>query len=145
MTDSMRNLLVAAMTKAMKAEPLLPGEYHLRGRVVVEVDCTVRKGEPQTYRPTVHLPLKAILGLALVKAGVNAGDIAFIVAEAAKEALENGREVEVALEPTEEGLKAVEKLLDRLPPQTREGASKIVGNVEVVEFHESRLPALATA
>ena len=123
-----------AIAKTREAPKLAPGKYHVSGQAIVSIDADVSKGEPTTYTPTTHLPLKAVLAIALKKAGVQKRNIEKIVLEAATEALGNGATVGEELAVTERALKAVEKMLAKLPPQTREGATKVNGTVRVVSF-----------
>jgi len=127
-----KDLVAVAMTKKLDTEPLPAGEYTIQGVALVKVDVTIKKAPATTYRPTCHLPLKAVLAVALRKAGVQAGNIAAVIAEAAQEALALGEKVGEELEATEAAIKQVEAMLDKLPPQKREGATRVEGSVQVV-------------
>lgn len=133
MSLNVTDLVALAMSKKLKADAPPPGEYVVSGLATVRVNVRIAKGEPTMYRPTSSLPLKGVLAVALRRAGVMRGNIARIIAEAATEALEAGEKVE-GLEETEEAIKAVEKMLERLPPKSREGATRVEGDVELLGF-----------
>lgn len=112
-----------------------PGTHRVKGFLTLEVDATITKGEPNSYVPTVALPLKSILAIALRKAGVQAKNIERIVVEAATEALAFGDKVD--LEATERGLEAVKGMLAKLPLKVREGSTRVDGTARVVEYRNA--------
>jgi hypothetical protein len=135
--DQLQELVPACLAKraAGELDELPPGRYRVRGLATVRVDCFLSQAAPQEYTPTAKLPLKAILAVALRKAGVKRDAIAELIAKAAATALKAGDDIAQELEVTEEALKVVEKQITAaLPRETRKGAVKVDGEVKVVSF-----------
>ncbi len=101
------------------------------------MDLNINKSEPTEFRPTVKLPIKKVLAVALADAGVSLNDIERIITDATKKVLAEGGKVADYIEVTQAALNEVEKLLAKLPAETREGQTRVVGTVEIVSFTEA--------
>lgn len=146
MTTLDNTLLVALASRLDKladSKSLQPGTRDIHVRIVLDANLTVSKGRDVSYVPTVKLPLKNVLAVALAKAGFQRDNISALIEEAAREALAGGDMVADAILVTDEAMERVEKSLAKLPPAIRSGATKVTGEIEFVSVGE--LPALKIA
>lgn len=104
------------------------GVHHVNGVVSVSLDAIISKEPVETYVPTVDLPLKKVLAIALQKAGVQRHNILRIIQEAAVEALKEKSQVSDYIEVTEKSLQQVSEMLRTLPKKTRDGKTVIAIN-----------------
>jgi len=123
---TVNEVVQTVLAKTIKAVGLPVGKYDLTGtKVTIELSGTMEKRPDEEYTPTVSVPVKAALILALQKAGVQDANISKILVEAMKEALAIGEKGEDAIKPHvkkyDEIEKAFVKTLAKLPKQTREG------------------------
>jgi len=131
--------LAKATDKIAKGCKLDVGTHNINMHVVVHVTGTIKKAADYTRPPTVSIPLKATLALALQKAGVQRENIARILVEAMTEALNMGEQGEVKiaaeLKDIDNAMSRVEEITAALPEQTVSGATtcKLTCEVEEVE------------
>lgn len=123
---SVNEVVATALAKQIKAVALPVGKYDLTGtKVTIELSGTMTKCDSEDYTPTVSVPVKAALILALQKAGVQDVNISKILVEAMKEALTLGKKGEDAIKAHVKKYDEIEedfvKTLAKLPKQTREG------------------------
>jgi hypothetical protein len=127
-------LLALALGRKLEAEPLEPGEYHVRGRVIVAVDCIVTKAQPVSARQPFRCDLAAVLAVILQQAGVKPERVAGAV-ERAVLAAQEGEASREHLDATAAGLERASKaIIDTLPPVHRDGVTKVVGTAEILRF-----------
>ena len=141
------NILAVALAnrldKLADSTTVSQGTHEIHARIVLDVNLTLSKGRDVSYIPTVKLPLKNVLAVALAKAGFQRDNIAKLIEEAAREALAGGDMVADAILVTDEAMERVEKSLAKLPAAVRSGATKVTGEIEFVQINQ--LPALAIA
>jgi len=132
-------LLAGALLKGLPPATLIPpGKHQVRGTVTIAVDCWLEKSEPTEARAS--WPAKDILGLALGLAVDDRDKLIEIMGRAAKKALDlAAKEKRVNLGDVAYALDAVHTAnLDRLPRVPREGATKVSGNVTIVDFAQAK-------
>ncbi len=133
---TLSNLLAQAITRGLAREDLPEGaaEHSLRGRATVEIDCTVQKLEDTEARPALKVDWPAVVAYLLKRLGkpcelvgptlkhalyVTENDLTYLVVDRAYVAA-----VKAALE---------EKAAAQ-DPKPRAGATKLAGQVEIVDW-----------
>jgi hypothetical protein len=138
----MNALLATALAdvskKLVKANgKVKPGVHRIDTTVLVRVSGTVTKLPDTEKVPTVSIPLKATLALALQKAGVQRDNIAAILVESMTEALNMGEQGEARiadnLKDVEEAMQRVSAITHDLPKTPVSGATNCKLTVEVEE------------
>jgi hypothetical protein len=115
------------------------GIHHVDTTVLVRITGTVTKLADTEKTPTVSIPLKATLALALQKAGIQRENIARILTEAMTEALNMDEQGEARIaeqiKDVEEAMARVEAITHDLPKTPVSGATncKLTCEVEEVE------------
>lgn len=140
---AIQNLAAAkaiASLETARAE-VQPGVYtDIEMTVTVRVD-KMTIGKDSEFTPTVAVPLKAALAIALTKAGVQADNIEAFLVECMTEALEQGKLGDEAIKAhdgrVEAALETIKGLMGKLPKQTRKGAVRLEGIALEVEALES--------
>lgn len=128
-------LAVALAYKGPKVEaPLEPGEYAVRGTVVLSVDCAVKKGEPVQAHQAATLDMgMVIVGIAErlnVKPSALAGILEAALLAASEEAVD-----QLYLDAVQGVLARVaSQLSEALPRVTRQGATRVTGEVAITSF-----------
>lgn len=133
--------IVEALSRKLGSdlEPLEPGEYVVRGKVTVNVDCVVSKGQPTSARQAVRLDPSRLLAAALRLAGVRMDKAANLIERAVQSATaEESPEAPEWLDVIEGTVgRCKSAIADALPMQPREGACKVTGSVVVGDFFRS--------
>lgn len=131
-----RDILIESLanwSKKKREETHLPeGKYEFHNEVLFQFDTVVTQKAGGLAVPTVALPLKKILAIALQKAGVQRENIAKIIQEAADEAAKAGDTVTEAMQATEEALERVTAILKTLPKIPRAGGVTVTGDVQIL-------------
>lgn len=121
--------LQKAVAEATKDMTLAPGSYQVDASFNVSIVGTMKKGNDVDYTPTVTIPLKQALALALHYAGCTRQNAQNIIIQAMTAAL-NGEDVSIAdaLPDVDAAMKHVQEITEALPKKTRSGAltSKLV-------------------
>lgn len=138
-----------AAKKLVKANgKVKAGVHRVDATVLVRLTGTVTKLEDTEKTPTVSIPLKATLALALQKAGIQRENIAAILVEAMTEALEMGEQGEARiadqLNDVEEAMQRVTAITRDLPKTPVSGATTCKLTCEVEEVEEVRNGEWAT-
>jgi hypothetical protein len=124
------NVIGAALAKffgnSKKEIPV--GHHQIKGTVTIALDAVIEKLPSESYIPTVDLPIKKVLAIALQKAGVQRENILKIIQESATEALNDATPVSDYLEVTENSLRRVSEMLANLPSKQRDGKTVIAVN-----------------
>lgn len=131
--------LAKATEKAAKSIKLTPGIHNVNMIVQVHVKGTIEKKADTEKTPTVSIPLKATLALALQKAGIQRENIARILTEAMTEALNMGEQGEAKiaqeLADVDAAMERVTAITATLPKTPVSGATncKLTAEVEILE------------
>ncbi len=142
MNAYLTNVITKALQSRMKARgdkvKLSTGKTEFHGQVILDIDVVVNKGADVEYVPTVDVPLKAVLAVALMKAGIQRENIVTTIMAAMNEAIALGEKKAEALFPlTDEAEKRVHQALAKLPKAMRAGPTTVVGTVEFADIIES--------
>lgn len=134
----MNDILHVALARLLKDQPDLPvGTVEVDETVTVHVKATVRRGEDETYVPTVSIPLKATMALLLHKAGFQRDQAAALLTAAMTDALNanvlGDTAVKALLADVDASMARVQAITTALPPATRAGKVTVRGTVAVVE------------
>jgi hypothetical protein len=140
------DLLAAALAKKFKGDVLPAGDHALRGILTLRVDCHVAKAPSYLSKPAVKIDWPRLAACLLAQiADLEDGrfrldDVGHLLEESAEQ-VEEGLVNELFLDAV---TAAVERITARareeLEPEDREGATKVVGDVEVLDWDTS-LPA----
>lgn len=115
-------LATALTSKLPRAKgQLRPGLHKVCGTATIRVDCHIKKDKPTTYTPSVSLDLDSIIILTLQSAGVPLAKAKELVPA-----------IYAAVAQEEKKLSA------GLQKKPRQGATRVVGEVEILSFTESR-------
>ena len=109
------------------------GKYHLKGYATIEIDVEVNKGEDENYQPTSKLPIKEVLATLVKKFKITQGQLEELIVEAYTNARNDGVSIKEELEFTEHTLNKVNKVLGKLPSETREGKTLMNGFVRIID------------
>lgn len=127
---------------------LQPGDYEVDTEVTLRIQGSVKKAEPGFYTPTSSIPLKTVLALVLERAGFQRENLKNLLVEVCSEALTQGKQVEERLKDRLKDMDAamahVQSILGKLPPQERQGATK-VSNFSVDEVEPLSLESVYVA
>ena len=129
MNDLINYVIAKKLASKIK---LTKGQYDVKGKVLLEVDAVVTKGEDETYTPTAELPIKEILATMVRKFKIKQGELEELLIEAYKASVNNESSLKEELDYTEHTLAKVNKVLDKLPEKTREGKTTINGIVRII-------------
>lgn len=130
------NVVRHSIHKALeKGKPFDPGKYQFSGRVVLDVETTVKKGGATQYTPSVKIPWQRVMVVCLSRMGFQRDAIIEKIIEAAEAARDMPEDL--ATEFNNNGTKAEEMFNDRLrsqlPTATRQGSTTWKGEVNVAE------------
>lgn len=138
-----KNALLVGLTKRMdklygkKGEnlKLAPGQHGFHGRVTLDVHLDIAKAQEVWQTPTTSIPLKAVLAIALQKAGVQRENIRDVLVDAMTEAINLEEETaEELMGVTEDAMGRVSQTLKHLPKVPREGATTVRGDIEFLDI-----------
>jgi hypothetical protein len=142
LTNALTKALQSKMNAAGKKVKLPTGKTEFHGQVILDVDVTVNKAADTEYTPTVDVPLKAVLAVALMKAGIQKANITNHIVAAMTEAIELGEEkAEELFGLTDEAEQRVAEALSKLPKQIRSGQTNVVGTVVFADIVEGAVAA----
>lgn len=136
----MQNLIIESLHKDMKdrreGTSIPQGEYELHGQLLLQVDTTVEQRAGGLAKPTVSLPLKAILAMALQKLGVQRQNMKNFITEVAFEARSLDETVSEKMEEeiSEIMSEAVDKMIEGLPKIPRNGNVMVSSQIKVLKF-----------
>jgi len=112
---------------------LVAGKYRVQATAVAHVDAYLTKAEDGEYTPT-DVPIKAILAIALKRAGIGPDRIKPFIAEVAALAMKADKavtkEIDEALDLFKQGIAST------LPKQPRKGAIKIEGELKLKDLQK---------
>ena len=129
MNDLINYVIAKKLASKIK---LTKGQYDVKGKVLLEVDAVVTKGEDESYTPTAELPIKEILATMVRKYKIKQGELEELIVEAYKTSVNNDSSLKEELDYTEYTLAKVNKVLGKLPEKTREGKTTINGIVRII-------------
>jgi hypothetical protein len=102
------------------------GLTHINERIIIDITGTVNKFPEEMYTPTVSIPLKATLALALKKAGFQRENIIKILVATMQEALTLDESAVKSMEKlVGESEAKVKEIVGKLPKQTRAGKTTV--------------------
>jgi hypothetical protein len=143
LTNVLTKALQSKMNAAGKKTKLSTGKTEFHGQVILNVDVTVNKAADTEYTPTVDVPLKAVLAVALMKAGIQRTNITAHIIDAMKEAIALGEEkAEELFGLTDEAEQRVAEALSKLPKQIRSGQTNVTGTVVFADIVQGAVPML---
>jgi hypothetical protein len=96
----------------------------------------VTQGEASEYTPT-EVPLKAVLAIALKRAGIGPDRIQAFIAEIAAEALKADKAITKPLDDALEKFKQALATTASGPKKTRKGAFKVEGEMKIRDLNKS--------
>lgn len=129
----MNDLINYVISKKLASKiKLTKGQYDVKGKVLLEVDAVVTKGEDESYTPTAELPIKEILATMVRKFKIKQGELEELLIEAYKASVNNESTLKEELDYTEHTLAKVNKVLGKLPEKTREGKTTVNGIVRII-------------
>lgn len=123
------NLIAQALTRQLKPDQLLPGQYSLAGFATVELACTVSKGTPVEQRKPLKLEWPAIVAALLRRLKVPIDKTFELIEDAVTAPPIEG--VDFHLAAIDAHLK---DLKEEQPRGLIEGATKVAGRVEIVRW-----------
>jgi hypothetical protein len=130
MDDTIFPLVADVLRRKLPEAKIAPGEHHLAGTALVDLDVTIAKSPPTEAQPT--LPWKSIVAALAGSYGNEAGQV---IARAARKAIQADGFI-----PMPEKVEAkLAKVLAELSPKAREGPTKIAGDVELIGFAPTTL------
>jgi hypothetical protein len=114
------------------------GKYKIDQLVTLRVKAEVTKGESYTVRPTTSMPwLKVVKYILKHTQGDDAQAAMQLAAEAVAYCLDEGNSgaMDGLMQEVDDAINSVvEDALDKLPRATRSGATKVSGQVEILEM-----------
>ena len=129
MNDLINYVIAKKLASKIK---LTKGQYDVKGKVLLEVDAVVTKGEDESYTPTAELPIKEILAAIVRKYKIKQDELEELIVEAYRTSVNNDSSLKEELDYTEHTLAKVNKVLGKLPEKTREGKTTINGIVRII-------------
>lgn len=135
----MQNELMVALAKLVSKDipEVAPGKYKIDQLVMLRVQAEITKGESYTVRPTTSMPwLKVVKYILKHTKGDDAQAAMELAAEAVAYCLDEGNSKamdDLMTEVDDAIAQVVEDALDKLPRATRSGATKVSGQVEIME------------
>ena len=138
---ALNDVLHVSLAKMLKDTPDLPvGTVEVDETVTLKVKATIKRSKDTKYTPTVAIPLKSCLALLLAKMGFQREHASKILIDAMTEALDGnkmGEETIVAyLADVDQAMERVQAITAALPKETRKGAMKVEGIIEVVDLNQ---------
>ena len=109
------------------------GQYRIQARATIEVDAFVTQGEGSEYTPT-EVPLKAVLAIALKRAGIGPDRIQGFIAEIAAEAMKADKAITKPLDDALAKFKGALAASASGPKKTRKGALKVEGQLKILDL-----------
>jgi hypothetical protein len=128
--------VIANLAKKLAPEDgikLAAGKYRVQATALVHVDGYLTKSPDGEFTPT-DVPIKAVLAIALKRAGIGPDRIQAFVGEIAAEAMKADKAITKELDEALEKFK--EAIAKTLPKQPRKGALKIEGELKVKELEK---------
>ena len=110
-----------------------PGSYRVQATATVQVDAFVTQGEGSEYTPT-EVPIKAVLAIALKRAGIGPDRIQGFIAEIAAEAMKADKAI---IKPLDDALAKFKQALVATasgPKKPRKGALKVEGELKILDL-----------
>jgi hypothetical protein len=134
--------VLANLAKKLAPEDvtLKAGKYRVQATAIVHVDGYLTKGEDTTYTPT-DVPIKAVLAIALQRAGIAPERIKPFIAEVAALAMKADKTVTKQVDEALEKFKA--GIASTLPKQPRKGALKVEGELKIKDLQKVTAGAAA--
>ena len=131
--------IVANLAKKQVPEDgpdIAAGRYRVQATAFVEIDAFVTQGEGSQYTPT-EVPLKAVLAIAIQRAGIGPDSIQKFIAEIAAEALKADKAITKPLDDALEKFKQALATTATGPKKTRKGAFKVEGEMKIRDLNKS--------
>lgn len=137
----MRNIspeLEHAITKAIASEfkdsKAEIGQTSFRGKVVIDLDVNLLRGEDEEYTPTAEIPILKVLALCLSRAGFQRQAIEQLIVNAVTEAVNQDAKIDEILKVTELAIERVkQEVQSKLPKKTRAGKTQVKGVVRLAD------------
>lgn len=137
----MRNIspeLEHAITKAIASEfkdsKAEIGQTCFRGKVVIDLDVSVLRGEDEEYTPTAEIPILKVLALCLSRAGFQRQAIEQLIVNSVTEAVNQDAKIDEILKVTESAIERVKKeVQSKLPKKKRAGKTQVKGVVRLAD------------
>ena len=135
----LQSIVIESLHKDMKdrreSTSLPQGEHEFHGQLVFQVDTTVEQRAGGLAKPTVSLPLKAILAIALKKLGIQREGMKQFITDVAFEARAMDETVTETMEEEvgEIFKEAVDKMIDKLPKIPRAGNVMVASKVKLLK------------
>lgn len=117
--------VVKELSDRLKGSSVPSGRYKVHGRILLEVAAVFVQSGPESYTPTISIPLKAVLALLIQRMGFPRDKAMEVLSDCMAQALKAGTEaapfIQDHITQVEIAMARVEAMANTLPKKTRRG------------------------